>query len=373
MKLTAKVKLKTTDFQFRALQETLKRANACCDWISNRAWEAKSFRTFDLHELTYHEARRRFDLTAQVVIRCISKVADAYRLDYNATRSFRPEGAIAYDDRILKWYVDKGIVSIWTTSGRLKVPFAAGPRQLALLQSRQGESDLILHDGKFYLAAICNAEEPDPSDVGDFLGVDLGISNVATDSDGRRYSGSTVKSVRYRHRRLRSKLQRKQTRAAKRLLKKLSGKESRFSVWVNHNISKQIVASAKGTDRGLAVEDLTGIRDRITVGRKQRVILHSWAFAQLRAFLEYKSKLAGVPLVVVDPRNSSRECSSCGHTDKRNRPSQNRFHCRSCGFTTHADHNAAMNLRARGGGAISHPNLTGCAVVSHDTVKSRRS
>jgi putative transposase len=90
--------------------------------------------------------------------------------------------------------------------------------------------------------------------------VDFGIVNIATDSDGQSYSGSQIRSVRHRHRRLRRKLQKKQTRAAKRRLKKLSGKEQRFATHTNHVIAKQIVALAKRTQRAIALEELQGIR-----------------------------------------------------------------------------------------------------------------
>jgi IS605 OrfB family transposase len=226
--------------------------------------------------------------------------------------------------------------------------FVAGEKQLALLASRQGESDLIYHDGTFYLAATCNVDNPDPSEVTEFLGVDFGVVEIASTSDGKNYSGAAIKGVRHRHRRLRTKLQKKQTRAAKRRLKKLSGKEARFGKHSNHCIAKEIVETARRTGRGIAIEELTGIRERIKARHgDQRAVLHSWAFAQLRAFLEYKAILAGVLLVVVDPRNSSRECSRCGHTEKSNRPSQSLFSCRQCGFTVNADFNAARIISSR--------------------------
>ena len=65
---------------------------------------------------------------------------------------------------------------------------------------------------------------------------------------GRRYCGSEVTNVRWRNRKLRARLQAKQTRSAKRRLKKLAGRESRFARHVNHCISKQIVRTAKGTE-----------------------------------------------------------------------------------------------------------------------------
>jgi transposase len=103
------------------------------------------------------------------------------------------------------------------------------------------------------------------------------------------------------------------------------------------------------------MEDLRHIRTRITAGRKQRAVLHSWAFSQLRMFVEYKARIEGIPVAVVDPRNSSRECSECGHIDKRNRPSQSKFRCLACGYEANADYNAALNLKGRA--FASRPNV----------------
>ncbi len=348
MKLTAKVKLVADPDAFTALYHTMQTANACCDWISKRAWKSKTFGQFALHKLCYAAAKKKYRLSAQVVVRCIGKVCDAYKLDKKTKRTFWEFGAIAYDDRILSWDVKGQVVSIWTVAGRLKIPFKAGPRQTELLKSRQGESDLILYGTKFYLAPICNVDQPEPEEVKSFLGLDLGIAQIAATSDGKTYSGAAVKGVRHRHRRLRTKLQKKQTRGAKQKLKELSGKEARFAAHTNHCIAKDIVETARRTGRGIAIEDLKGIRARIRARRDQRVVLHSWAFAQLGIFLTYKAALAGVPLVTVDPRNTSRECSRCSHTDKLNRPSQSKFSCRSCGYSANADLNAAIVIAGRG-------------------------
>src|SRR5690606_4416762 len=97
-----------------SLLQTLEQANALCDWLSERAWELQTFRRFDVQAACYHAARERSGLSAQVVIRCLAKVADAYRLDQRAQRTFKPHGAIAYDDRILSWQTTKQRVSIWS-------------------------------------------------------------------------------------------------------------------------------------------------------------------------------------------------------------------------------------------------------------------
>ncbi len=300
-------------------------------------------------------------MSAQSAVRCLSKVADAYKLDKKAKRSFRPMGSTAYDQRILSYDLEASAVSIWSLAGRLKISFVCGEYQRAMLADRKGETDLAFVRGKWYVLANCCPPDPKAMVPSGFLGVDLGVAQIAADSDGKLYSGSEIKSVRHRQRRLRAKLQAKQTRSAKRRLKKLSGKERRFTKHVNHAISKQIVAAAERTGRGIAVEELTGIRDRIRATRRQRGVLHSWAFAQLRAFLEYKARRAGIRLVAVDPRNSSRECSLCGHTEKRNRPNQSAFRCAACGFAAHADTNAARVIAGRA--TVSGPNVASCAVA----------
>lgn len=97
----------------------------------------------------------------------------------------------------------------------------------------------------------------------DFLGVDLGVANLATDSDGQRYSGDTVEAVRTRQHALRRGLQKaaagKKRRGLRpknirRQLKRLSGKERRFRSNENHRIAKSLVAKAKGTERGIALK-----------------------------------------------------------------------------------------------------------------------
>jgi len=190
-----------------------------------------------------------------------------------------------------------------------------------------------------------------------FIGVDMGIVNIATTSTGSNYTGATVNRVRNKNLRLRRKLQSKGTQSAIRLLKKRSRREARFVADVNHVISKRIVTEAKRTGKGIAVEDLTGIRSRVRLRKPQRVALHSWAFAQLGGFLAYKAEASGVALVHVNPAYTSQQCSGCGHIDKKNRVDQATFACRSCGVSLNADTNASHNIASRGVAAWGALNL----------------
>ncbi len=344
MKLIAQVKLQPTKEQGITLHKTLLTANAAAQHISDYAWMAKVFRQYDLHHALYYEVKEKFGLPAQMVVRAIAKVADSYKLDKQTKRTFAPLGSIAYDQRNLTWKLDKGLVSIGSLAGRLSIPFIAGQKQLDLLSFAQGEADLIYRKGEWYLHQTCELPEPEGFDPETWLGVDLGIVNIATDSDGNVYSGATVLALRKRRRRQRRRLQAKQTKAATRVLRHLSRCEQRFATDINHQISKAIVTHAQRTGRGIVLEDLQGIRERVRLRKQQRDDLHSWSFFQLKRFIEYKGKLAGVPVQTVDPRNTSRKCSCCGHIDKANRPTQALFSCVVCGYSLNADLNAAMNL-----------------------------
>lgn len=377
VKLVVQIKLLPDVATGVALRETLALCNRAANHASRRAFDAGVKGKTSLQRLVYGELKA-MGLSAQPAIHATRKVSGAYatlkanlkagnygaqgsnrrtKIESNPIR-FRKDAAQPFDDRCLSWQLDDRTVSIWTVRGRSRhIPFACSPAQLDMLtRYRRGESDLVFRGAAWYLYATCEVPEPRVYQPDGFLGVDLGIVNIATTSDGDRHTGRHLNQVRHRNRRLRSRLQSKGTKSAKRLLRKLSGREARFASDTNHRIAKSIVTEAERTSRGIALEDLGGIRERVRLRKPQRVMLHSWAFAQLGAFVAYKAQRSGVPMVFVDPGYTSQGCSACGHIDKRNRPDQATFACMSCGFAEHADVNAARNIASRGvtGWAVSH-------------------
>ena len=196
----------------------------------------------------------------------------------------------------------------------------------------------------------------------------MGLARLAFDSDGEThpkkphpFTPGQLRGLRKRHARLRAKLQKKGTRSAKRLLRKRRRKERRFATHVNHAISKDLVERAKATGRGIGLENLRGIQSRITARKAQRRDQASWAFAQLREFIEYKARWKGVRVTLVGPRYTSTECPGCGHTDKKNRLSRDWFQCVDCGLAGPADAVAAENIRRAAG---SRPDATGSSTES---------
>jgi len=343
---TLMVKLDPSPEQHKMLCETMKRFNEACNHIAETVFALHSANKVEIHKTVYYPARERFGLSSQLTVRAISKVCEAYKRDKSIKPEFRLDGAIVYDQRILSW---KGIekVSLITLQGRQTVPIRFGEYQKARLDRIRGQADLILVKGVFYLCVVAEAPEETPYDPKGVLGVDLGIKYLAVDSDGEIHSGEQINRTRDKLDSLKARLQSKDTKSAKRHLKKLSGRMARFSKDVNHCISKQIVAKAKDTLRSVAMEDLQGIRSRAPVRKAQRRSLHTWNFGLLRQFVDYKAKVSGVHLVFVDPQNTSRTCPSCGHVSEANRPTRDAFRCESCGFDGPADYIAAMNIAVR--------------------------
>lgn len=346
MILTLKLKLQATETQKQELLETMEAFNKACNYISDIAYEKKVTDQIGLHKLCYYEVREKFCLTSQLAVRAIGKVKEAYKRDKKKHHQFREHGAIVYDHRIWKFKL-ADIINIKTLKDRIDIPFVFGDYRQIDMKRVRGQADLVYKDGVFYFYICIEVPEPPEVEPDDFLGIDLGIVNIAIDSDGHTYSGSHVNSLRNRHSKLRQKLQSKGTPSAKRLLKKRKRKETRFINHINHTISKNVVEKAQRTGQGIALEDLKGIRDRIRVRKSQRRTQHSWSFHSLRQKIEYKAKLAGVPIVLIDPHYTSQECSQCGYVSRSNRPDQSTFSCKSCGFSANADYNAALNIRGR--------------------------
>jgi putative transposase len=349
VKLVATVKLLVSPEDRERLLATMRRVNEACSWLAERAFEAKSADKIGLQRAHYRELRDRFGLSSQHAVRTISKVCEVYRRDKSKLCKFKPLGAVAYDQRIYTFKNGLDRVSLLALDGRIVVPCAIGAYHRGRLEGVRGQADLVYRKGKLFLFVTVDVPDGSPIDPEGWLGVDLGIRNLAVDSDGEAHSGEHTLAVRSRLAKLRAGLQSAGTRSAKRHLRKLRRRERNFHTHTNHVLSKSIVRKAKDTGRGIAVEDLSGIRNRVTVRTAQRATLHSWSFFQLRAFLSYKATLSGVVLVAVDPRNTSRTCPECGNIDKANRRSQAEFVCTGtgCGFAANADHVGARNIASR--------------------------
>ncbi|MEV0224005.1 transposase [Streptomyces sp. NPDC050704] len=269
MKLVVRVKLLPTPVQAAALAATLHACNEAATWAAQVAFEERAAKPLALRKHTYQQIKTRWNLGAQAAQHAIKKTCDAYttlranlrngnhgrpgskRYEKAAGKpvAFRADAAQPYDDRMLSWQHQQRTLSIWTVAGRMRnVAFTREPGQLAVVAAhRRGESDLLCRGGQWYLLVTCDIAEAGQNahPVG-FVGVDLGIVNIATASTGERYSGRRLNQCRAADRTLRTKLQTKNTKSARRRAKKHAGKEKRRARDLNHKISKRIVAEANG-------------------------------------------------------------------------------------------------------------------------------
>ena len=349
----------------QALQGTQLHCNAAASWIASVCWDERITNTNTAHHRVYGETRTRFGLGAQLAVCARAKAMEAIKAIKTQEKQrrghqcknrpppkpatcpqFGPRGSVRYDARTYRLMaLDR--VSLSTVSGRVTCRLLGGKRQHEMLVDPQweiGGADLVWRRGVYYLHVTQSTEAPSITETPDAIGVDLGIVNVATDSTGERFTGARVREVRNRSVKRRAALQRVGTRSAQRRLKQMSGREQRFMKDVNHTISTALVKKAVVWRKALALEDLTGIRDRTMVRREDRDARHSWAFNQLRTYIAYKAAWAGVQVRFVDPAYTSQTCSQCGHGERANRQSQASFQCRQCGCCLNADINAATNI-----------------------------
>ncbi|MBW4568778.1 MAG: transposase [Tolypothrix carrinoi HA7290-LM1] len=204
------------------------------------------------------------------------------------------------------------------------------------------------------------------------MGVDLGRTDIAVTSDGDKFSGQSITKIRDKYAKVRAQLQHKAAkgtrsgrRRCRKLQQRLSGKERRFQAHINHVTSYQLVKSAKTTKATIALEELTGIRERtnsLPRSKRERRLSNSWSFYQLRQFITYKAIKFGVKLVFVDPRYTSQTCHNCLHVHPvkgESYRSAKKFACGHCGWIGDADLNGAKNISAIGAVIVNQPRGSG--------------
>ncbi len=346
MKKTIKIKLITNEEQHNSLLATMTMFSSICNKISEIAFMNQEFRKYHVQKLSYYQIKELFDdCSSQLIIRAIDVITNTYKIRRGKhPNNFKKLSSVVFDDRILTF--KENFVNIWTVNGRTKIPIHIHNKEI--FQLRKGQTDLIYQNGNFYLCCVVDTPNKVNFIPKDIIGVDLGIKQLATTSDNEIFSGELVEKKRQKYSSHRHRLQKKNTRNAKRRIKQIGNKEARFRKDVNHCISKKIVEKAKGTNCAISLENLTGINNRTTVRKSQKNQRNSWSFYQLKTYIKYKSEEQGITVIEIDPRNTSRTCNKCKYCDKKNRKNQSDFHCLECGYTENADYNASLNIRELG-------------------------
>jgi putative transposase len=376
--LTVSCKLKVSQSQAAKLDATMDAFVQALNWVNQNTPE-KVVNAVKLQSLCYYQIRARFGLSSNLAQQVCRRLAGARKVAQQKNRPVKAfkGGFATYDARIFSFREKDWTVSLTTVEGRERFELAIGRYQRERLAGSNPKSATLVKrkDGSYSIQICVEAEPSPPQRTGRVLGVDLGRTDIAHTSEGDNWNGQQLNRVRDHYSRLRAVLQRKAskgTRSSRRrcrqLLQRLSGKERRFQsrqrcvakTWVNHRISKAIVSRAKATNSALALEDLTGIRERVNQqprSKTERRRANSWAFYQLRQFLEYKALRAGVALILVPPAYTSQTCHRCLHIHPdpaQSYRSGKKFKCGHCGWEGDADLNGA-NVIALLGAAVNQP------------------
>lgn len=351
--LTVRCKL-IVPINFRhKVDETLIGFADACNQILAVAKRDNCWNTTNLHHKVYQKTRESTGLKANHVCQAIRRVINQKKAT-KQIHKFRPT-SISLDARTFKYIQDKQQVGVTLKEKRVNFDLKIGGYQIALLREQVPTSATLskTRQGDYYINIVVEVPTQPRNKTPNVLGVDVGLRDIASTSTGKSWNGEQLRKTRAKFTRVRASIQSKRTKSSKRLLRRLSGKERRFQKWVNHNISKQLVADAKEFGV-IAFEDLTGIRQRAKVRKSQKREHNSWAFYQLRLLTEYKANIAGIDLVLVDPRYTSKTCNCCKVIGNRNGKN---FSCINilCGWVGDADHNGALNIANLAGVVVNQP------------------
>jgi len=368
-----------------ALNKCLEEYFELVKWYLSFNSTSKTF----LHKNCYEEAKRRFSLHTALIQTARDKAVEILR-SFNErkkegkTKTGRPKPkrvSIRFDKRCYSFAkTTNKLTPYWLTLSlnrreRVSLPIRFGERQQKLIEEALNGKwqfctvEVVKRSGEWYAHFVLKREVELIDEVETVIGVDLGEWNVATavaisvknpskPMKGQFWSGAKIREIRGKYFHIRRNLQRKRRLD---LVKRIGYKESRIVNQQLHIIAKEVVAYAKQFEKPVIVmEKLIGIRDDMNGSAELNRRLHSWSFRKLQRYIEYKANLEGIPVVYIDPRDTSRRCHRCGHVAHVN---GREFRCPKCGLVYNRDLNAAINIahaltRGVGWGRSEPPELS---------------
>ena len=369
--------------------KTMEQYRLACNYVSEYLFNNNfPLNKNEVQKVIYNTIREKFNLKSQMTISCIRSVIARYKTvkTQMARRPYKYQdqntGEWYREVRDLTWlhkpisfnrpqvdlqrnrdwsYLSSGQLSINTLDGRVKVdPICRGFNQYLDGTWKFGLAKLLKSSGKWYLHISATKEVADfnKQTVKHVVGLDRGLRFLATsyDEQGKTafFDGQAIMRKRAKYQKLRTTLQAKGTKSAKRRLKKLSGRENRWISDVNHCLSKTLVQKY-GANTLFVLENLNGVSfERTDLPKALRNQNKSWAFYQLEQFLTYKAHLHNSEVVEVSAKYTSQRCPKCGVIKKDNRNHEkHEYHCDNCGYRSNDDRIGAMNIQLLGTQYIS--------------------
>lgn len=398
---TMKLHIYPTDVEAAQLKEL---AVVCCDaadFVSQYIFDnGFPLNSVPISSALYYTLRDRFGLKAQMTQSVIRMATARYQTVkeqlYKHPYKYKGEdGKWHYITRTLEWlqkpihfkrpqadlvrnrdysFVDGGTrISVNTLGKRVKASYDVPDCFAEYFDGSWsfGTAKLLCVNGEWYLhipmTKTVQGEYAVPN-TKHVVGVDRGLRFLATTYDEKGKSsfvnGKAVMHKRQKFQEVRTKLQAKGTKSAKRALKRISGRENRYMADVNHQVSKALVQKY-GQGTLFVLEDLTGVsfseENLSNKSNSDRQSLHTWPFYQLEQFLTYKAGINGSLVIKVPAQYTSQRCPKCGRIHKDNRNHKlHEYICDVCGYRSNDDRIGAMNLQMVGTLYVSgdaHPRI----------------
>ena len=364
--------------------DTLIAYRDACNYVSEYIFNHNFvLKQSDLQLALYHELRNRFGLKSQMTQSVFKTVIARYKTVQTQLRKQRVWDGYKKDNhgKDVPNYINKDLTFLWnpivfkrprldlvrnrdysfkdnllsmnTINGRILVEVYGLSENPYFDGSWKLGTGKVVRSGKhwfFHVAASKEVPEFELPQLKHVVGIDRGLRQILTayDEKGqtRFVNGTFIAKKRNHYARLRARLQAKGTKSAKRRLRSLSGRESRWMSDVNHQLSKTLVQTY-GKQTLFVLEDLTGVTFDTVHSRKKehRYEHHSWSFYDLEQKLRYKAHLNESEVVSVDAHYTSQRCPKCGTIDKSSRDKGfHQYTCSNCGYSSNDDRVGAMNI-----------------------------
>jgi len=324
-----------------------------------------------LHKNGYEKAKQLFNLNTALIQTARDKAVEILK-SFNEkkkegkAKSERPKlnrVSIRFDKRCYSFAKTTNVLTpYWLTLSlnrrtRISLPIKFGKRQQKLIEeASQGKwqfctVEMVKRDGEWYAHFVLKKEVELIDEPETIIGVDVGEWNVAVavaiskhnsskPMKGQFWSGAKIRYVRGKYSHIRRNLQRKKRLD---LVKRIGSKEGRIVNQILHTIAKEVVEYAKQFSKPIIImERLNGIREEMNSSAKLNRRLHAWSFRKLQQYIEYKANLEGIPVVYVNPKNTSKRCHRCGHVARKVEGRE--FKCLKCGLVYNRDLNSAINI-----------------------------
>jgi len=297
------------------------------------------------------EFRRSVDLPAQVAQQAVAKARESYasmlfnKVYNEIPRSSNNVARFHNKNFSVKRFGDRFFLDLPIKAGRkdnrVIIPFKKNDYSDAVLKDivstklSYGASELKQYRDDYSFNLVVKS----PIEIQEGItpvGVDFGLTNIAVAcafADKPHVKLWSGKQSRYKRKMFLDRINKLSKNGLLKEVKKTKNKYRKYMQTKNHQVSREIIDFASDYVKPVI------ILENLHKFRKQ----NDWTFFELRTFIEYKALEQGIPVVTVNPRNTSNKCNRCGYTDPLNRNGIN-FRCVACGYQVNADVNASINL-----------------------------